>query len=44
MNNEKVKVDYTGFNEITKSMDEVYVSENFSKNDNIQETETNPIK
>ncbi len=41
---EKVKVDYTGFTEITKSMDEVYVSTNFSKNDNIQETESASIK
>ena len=41
---QKIKVDYTGYVDISKNMDDVYTSENFSKVDNIQEKETGIIK
>ena len=41
---QKVKVDYTGFNEITKTMDTVYVSENFNKVSNLQDKQVGNIE
>ena len=41
---QKVKVDYTGFVEITKSMDEVYVPDNFGKVSDLQDREVNSLK
>ena len=40
---QKVKVDYTGYTEITKAMDDVYVSENYNKVVNLQEKEAGSI-
>ena len=41
---EKVKVDYTGFTEITKNMDEVYTSKSYEKVNSLQEKEVGNIQ
>ncbi len=40
---QKVKVDYTGFSEITKNLDDVYASENFNKVANLQDKQMGNI-